>query len=107
MRRGYFMLWEAHAFTPFARMVSTNNMKPNKCVARDDRVNRRPLGRVLPFGVDAEDGVNSAACLQVSLALSPLSLLFFIPPLCPIILILRLYSPRASTLLCLCLVLGQ
>ena len=61
------------------------------------------LGWALPFGVDAEDG---AACLQVSLALSPLkhpalhtshlSHYSLFPSL-----ILSLYSPSASTLLCL------
>jgi len=61
------------------------------------------LGRALPFGVDAEDG---AACLRVSLALSPLkppalhtSLLSHYSPSPS--LIPRLYSPSASTPPCL------
>ena len=63
------MLWETHAFTKAIPLYGDGtNCKPNT-----ERVTRNMGGRTWDgffrtVLLDAEDGVNSAACLQVSLA---------------------------------------
>ena len=76
MRRGCFMeggewtemVWETHAFTKAIPFYGDGtNCKPNKRVTRN-MGGRTWDGFFRTVLLDAEDGVNSAACLQVSLA---------------------------------------